>query len=105
MRWLRSRPLLAALLLLGACATAALAPEEQALRDIYWSAATYCAGTTGTVQVTDIDSFGRVWLSLAQGGQQDMPRFNACYATRAKEELAKRPDLAEYAQKKQPPAK
>jgi len=88
---------------ISACASAALPPEEQAVRDIYWSAASYCAGQTGTVQVTDIDSFGRVWISLAQGGQQDMPRFNARYATRAKEELAKRPDLQEYLQKRPPP--
>ena len=104
MRARRAAALLATVAL-GACATAAVAPEEQAVRDIWWSAATYCAGTTGTVSVTDIDSFGRVWVSLAQGGQQDMPRFNACYASRAKEELAKRPDLQEYLQKTQPPAK
>jgi hypothetical protein len=39
-----------------------------------WDAATGCARGTGTITVTDIDSYGRVWYSLSRGGQQDVPR-------------------------------
>ena len=104
MRAFRAAALLATAAL-GACATATLAPEEKAINEIRWSAATYCAGTTGTITVNDIDSFGRIHYTMAQGGKQDVPRFEHCYLTRTRDEVAKRPDLREYLQKKQPPAK
>jgi hypothetical protein len=85
----------------AACASAAVAPEERAVNEIWWSAATYCAGTTGTITVNDIDSFGRIHYTLSQGGKQDVPRFEACYVKQAREELAKRPDLQEYLRQKQ----
>jgi hypothetical protein len=32
----------------------------------------------------------------------EVPQFTACYSQRSREELAKRPDLAEYLKKQQP---
>jgi len=90
--------LLLVLALLGAgCAT--MSPQETALRELMWHAATGCA--TGTaITVTDIDSYGRVHYSTR--GMSEVPQFTACYSQRSREELAKRPDLAEYLKKQQP---
>jgi hypothetical protein len=35
-------------------------------------------------------------MSLAQGGQQDVPEFNRCYQERTRAELARRPDLQQW---------
>lgn len=94
MRVLRLSLATAGCLVLSACAT--MSSEESALRGLMWDAATECARGTATITVTDVDSHGRVWYSLAAGGKQDIPQFDACYSRRAGEELAKRPDLAEY---------
>lgn len=95
---LRSICLTGALFVLTACAT--MPGEESALRELMWSAATDCARGTATITVTDVDSYGRVWYSLSQGGQQDVPGFNVCYTARTREDLAKRPDLLEYVRKR-----
>lgn len=79
---------------LGACAT--MPPEEKAVRELLWDVAAKCASGTATITVTQVDSFGRVWMSLAQGGQQDVPAFNRCYEEGTRAELAKRPDLQQW---------
>jgi hypothetical protein len=84
---------------LGACAT--MTPEESALRELIWGAATECARATSNITVTDVDSYGRVWYSMAQGGKQDEPVFTACFHTRSQAELAKQPALLEYVRKRQ----
>ena len=76
---------------LSACAT--MSPEESAIRQIMWGVASGCASGTATITVTQIDSYGRVWYSLAQGGQQDVPAFNRCYEEGLRNEFQKRPDL------------
>ena len=81
-------------LALEACAT--MPPEEKAVRELMWDAATKCASGTATITVTQMDSFGQVWMSLAQGGQQDVPEFNRCYREGARAELARRPDLQQW---------
>jgi hypothetical protein len=81
-------------LALEACAT--MPPEEKAVRELMWDAATKCASGTATITVTQVDSFGRVWMSLAQGGQQDVPEFNRCYQEGTRAELARRPDLQQW---------
>jgi len=70
------------------------------LRAILWDAARLCARNAATLTVTDVDSYGRVWYSLAQGGKQDVPAWEACYHAKTREELAKRPDLVEYQRKR-----
>jgi hypothetical protein len=87
----------------GVAGCTSVPPEENAVREIMWAAATDCARDTGTITVTDIDSYGRLHYTLAQGGKQDLPRFEACYDRRLREELARRPDLREYIRKKYPP--
>jgi len=47
-------------LALEACAT--MPPEEKAVRELMWDAATKCASGTATITVTQVDSFGRVWM-------------------------------------------
>ena len=86
------------LVLLAACAT--MPPEESALRLILWDAATGCARDSATITITDVDSFGRIHYRLWRGGQQDVPAWEACYQAKTREELAKRPDLAEYQRKR-----
>jgi len=99
----RMRPLLALVsALLVGCATTS--PQESALRDLRWSAATDCARNSATITVTDVDSFGRVHYSLWQGGKQDVPAFEKCYQERLRQDLARRPDLAEYARSRAKPA-
>lgn len=85
---------------LSACAT--MSPEEWALRDLMWDAATRCASGTGTISVTDIDIYGRVWYSVRGGGKNEVPTFEACYSERSRAALAKRPDLAEWLKKQRP---
>ena len=97
MRVVRLPLVVAAYLVLVACAT--MPPEESALRAVMWDAATQCARGTGTITVTDVDSYGRVWYTLWQGGKQDVPAFDRCYAERTKADLAKRPDLQDYLRK------
>jgi hypothetical protein len=83
------------------CAT--MSPQESALRELLWSAATECARTSATLTVTDVDSFGRVHYSLSQGGKQDVPAWEECYQARTRDELAKRPDLLQYARARATP--
>src|SRR5690349_14903504 len=83
------------------CAT--MTPQESALRELMWSAATECARSSATITITDVDSFGRVHYSLFQGGKQDVPAWEACYHQRTSEELAKRPDLLQYARSRETP--
>ena len=92
MSW--SRPLAVAALLLG-CAT--MSPQESALRELMWTAATECARSSATITITDVDSFGRVHYTLQQGGKQDVPAWEKCYHERTDQALAQRPDLLEYA--------
>jgi hypothetical protein len=94
---MRRIPFLAVLSLgfaMAACAT--MPPEEKAVHELMWDAATKCASGTATITVTRVDSFGRVWMSLSQGGQQDVPEFNRCYQEGTRAELAKRPDLQQW---------
>jgi hypothetical protein len=94
MRWISSLVALSIGFALEACAT--MAPEERALRELMWDAATKCASGTATITVTRVDSFGQVWMSLSQGGQQDVPEFNRCYQEGTRAGLARRPDLQQW---------
>ena len=70
--------------------------EEKAVREIRWDVAKRCASSTSNISVTDVDSFGRVWLTLGQGGKQDLSAFERCYGEGARAEMATRPDLQEW---------
>jgi hypothetical protein len=92
--------IIAVVFALSGCATASLAPEESAIRGLLWEAATECARTSSTITITDVDHYGRVHYSLAQGGKQDVPEWETCYHRRAREAFAKSPELARYYQEK-----
>ena len=94
------RRLVAAVFALSGCAAATLTPEESAIRGLLWDAATECARTSATISIKDVDHYGRVHYSLSQGGQQDVPAWQACYEARTREAFSNRPELAKYYQEK-----
>jgi hypothetical protein len=85
-------------LMLAACATTS--SEESKIRMLLWDAATGCARSSAALTITDVDHYGRVWYSLAQGGQQDVPAWEACYHERTREAFSKSPELVKYYQEK-----
>ena len=95
---LRSLLTVVVLALLSGCASTA--PEEAAMRDLAWDAATRCAAGKN-ILVDRVDSYLRVWTLLPQGGQQDVPAFNECYRNGIRAELAKRPDLQTWLRTRQ----
>lgn len=74
---------LAALLGTG-CST--MTPEQEARQAAVWEAATECSAGLNLI-VDRVDSFGRVWYTLPAGGQQDVPKFTACFQAKAREKL------------------
>lgn len=79
-----------------ACATTT--SQESKIRTLLWDAATECARASATITITDVDHYGRVWYSLWQGGKQDVPAWEACYAAKSQESFAKEPELVKYYQ-------
>ena len=90
MRWLLGL----AMITFAGCASTT--PQESKIRALLWDAATECARASSTITITDVDHYGRVWYSLWQGGQQDVPAWKACYETKSRESFGKDPELAKY---------
>ena len=78
------RPCCLAAVLAFGCST--MTPEQETRQAAVWEAATECSAGLNLI-VDRVDSFGRVWYSLPQGGQQDVPKFNACFQAKAREKL------------------
>jgi predicted aspartyl protease len=76
---------LVVLAVLEGCATTT--SDQDMRRAALWAAATECASGKASLKVERIDNDGRVHVKLFQGGQQNVPAFNACYNRKAQEKL------------------
>ena len=64
-----------------------MTPEAMKRNELYWDAARECQVGLGSLQVDRIDGEGRLWYTLSQGSQTDVPKFLDCYRKKATEKL------------------
>ena len=76
-------------MLTSSCASMTLTPDESRRNDAYWEAARECASGLGTITVDRVDHLGRIWYYTTQGSQTDVPKFDACYQRKARENIRK----------------
>jgi hypothetical protein len=79
--------LAAGLLLAALAGCSTMTPTAMKRNELYWDAARECQFGLASLRVDRIDGEGRVWYTLMQGSQTDVPKFLECYRRMANEKL------------------